>query len=386
MGPMRKKINRVFSVVVIGDKDHGKSTLIGRLAYETGAVQLDTVKRLRETSRIAGGGVEWAHVLDSFHEEREGEMTLDTTRIVLEYKHNHIELIDVPGHQQLWKNMLSGSSVAQCALLVVAADSGLTPQAMRHIEIVKALGIKSVIVVINKCDLIGYSRVTYTVVASRVKETLKKMQCTVVSMLPASGREGHNITRASKRLAWFKGATVMGALENACAVNLKGNVRFVALVQHVFPNAFVGRVESGCLYASDFLQDQNGVLMGGIKKLMSCNRAVSCVAEGAVFEVLLHNPHPGLERGSMFTSKKNRARFGASARCAYLFFSKPTRKKLVYSTALREIEILNINPDTSTYMCYEDRMTFAGNVYPGEKFAIKNRDHVIGIGTVLEIV
>ncbi len=131
-------------IVFIGHKDHGKSTLIGRLILGTGSIKPDRVKEIKGIDRACGRKFELAHLVDSFKEEREKEMTMDTSCALLKNKKRIFRLIDVPGHQELISQMLTGVSKASLALLVVSVKEGIGEQTRQHLELAKFLGIKKV--------------------------------------------------------------------------------------------------------------------------------------------------------------------------------------------------------------------------------------------------
>lgn len=213
MGYGAPKIKNRISIAVLGEKDHGKSTLIGRLLYETGSVPDDRIRAVKKAAKKTGSPIQWAHLLDSFRYEREKDMTLDTTSAIMESGSTEYELIDVPGHRALVKNMLSGASQAECAVLVVAADEGIRPQTIRHLEIAKFLGIARILAAVNKCDLIGYSREKYRQRERPLAELLRTWGFKSAMIVPVAARSGDNLALRGRRLGWFRGPTLLGVLE-----------------------------------------------------------------------------------------------------------------------------------------------------------------------------
>lgn len=135
-------------VVLLGEKNHGKSTLLGRILYETKSFPADRLKEIKKIAANSKKRFEWAHLLDSFRYERENEMTLDTTRAIAKIGNQTYEFIDVPGHKELIKNMVTGAADAEFGILVVAADEGITKQTLEHLAIAKFLKLKKN----NRCD------------------------------------------------------------------------------------------------------------------------------------------------------------------------------------------------------------------------------------------
>ncbi|TAM37844.1 GTP-binding protein, partial [bacterium] len=144
-----------LKVVVVGDVDAGKSTLIGRFLYESGSLPEGAIAGIEESCKKQGNDFEFAYLLDSLEEERENQLTIDTTQVFCrDKKGREWVFIDVPGHRELIKNMLVGSSYADVAVLVVDAQRSLKEQTKRHVQILKFLEIKRLILVINKMDIV----------------------------------------------------------------------------------------------------------------------------------------------------------------------------------------------------------------------------------------
>src|SRR3989344_1221424 len=200
-------------IVVLAEKNHGKSTLIGRLLYETSSLSKDRISGAKSAAKKIGKRFEWAHLLDSFQYEREHEMTLDTTRALVKLGKNLYEFIDVPGHRELIKNMLTGASEARFAILVIDIKEGIKPQTLRHLEIAEFLGIEKIIVAVNKIDAAGYSEDRFKKAAGNFSGILaghgfrKK-----ISIIPISAFSGNNVIKRTTRLGWFKGSTLAAAI------------------------------------------------------------------------------------------------------------------------------------------------------------------------------
>ncbi|MDO8523030.1 MAG: GTP-binding protein [bacterium] len=197
-------MNRITSIVVLGEKNHGKSTLIGRLLYETRSIPIDRLNDVKQTIKASGKRFEWAHLLDSFVYEREHKMTLDTTRAMVKFGTRFYEFIDVPGHKELIQNMLTGASDAKFAILIVDAKEGIKNQTLKHIEIAEFLGIKKIIAIINKMDMVGYSQTTF----EKIKKDLK------MDAVPVVAKDGTNLIKKSAKLKWFRGPTLQKTIEN----------------------------------------------------------------------------------------------------------------------------------------------------------------------------
>ncbi|MBA3994686.1 MAG: hypothetical protein C0469_14305, partial [Cyanobacteria bacterium DS2.3.42] len=152
-------------IVIVGHVDHGKSTLLGRLLMDFGKVPEQTIEKVRKTCQSRGVQLEPAFFLDAFQEEQEQGISIDTTRVNFEFDGKRFLLIDAPGHLEFLKNMTTGASGAETGILVVDGFDGIGSQTLRHLKILGILGVRQVIVVVNKMDKAGYSQSRFEEVA-----------------------------------------------------------------------------------------------------------------------------------------------------------------------------------------------------------------------------
>lgn len=239
-------------VVLIGHKDHGKSTLISRLLLDTKSIKQSKLKRIKEIDNLPGQKFELAYLLDSFKEERERKMTIDTTRVLLKGKKKNYKLIDVPGHEELISNMLTGTAGAEVALLVVDIKEGIKEQTRQHLEIAKLLGIEQLGVVINKMDKVDYQKEKFEEIKRKLRNILNKTKYSIkdTCFIPVSAQEGDNITQKSPRILWYTGLTLMDFLEKKIkSPESFDNLPLRFLTQDKYLNKeqeiIVGKIESG---------------------------------------------------------------------------------------------------------------------------------------------
>jgi elongation factor 1-alpha len=250
---------REVRISLLGHKDHGKSTLIGRLLFETKSITQDRINEAMAMSRALGKEeLDFAFLLDSFEEEREGGFTLDTTRAQVKHNGTIYELIDVPGHRELVRNMLSGASAAQAAVLIVSAkeDEGLQDETKLHTYIAGLLGIERLVVAVNKMDMLQYSETRYRKLVSDISGTLGAFgfDTAKIGFVPVSAKNGDNVLALSPATPWYKGRPLMGFIEEfARAVHgEQPESRPLRLfVQDVYGPVIVGRVETGSLSAGE---------------------------------------------------------------------------------------------------------------------------------------
>lgn len=249
-------MGRQLRVSLLGHKDHGKSTLIGRLLYETGSVTDERIREARATAGSLGKGFEFAFLLDSFEEEREGGYTLDTTRAQVRHKDAIYDLIDVPGHKELVKNMLTGTSLADAAILMVSAlpEERLRDETRLHLYLAGMLGIKRIVVAINKMDAISYSEDEFRRIADEIAPILRDSGFGEACFVPVSAKEGDNVAQGSGNMPWYSGKTILQHLEGFSDIDHAGGLRRMParmFIQDVYrlgdEDVIVGRLETGRL-------------------------------------------------------------------------------------------------------------------------------------------
>ena len=243
---------RLKRTALLGQKDHGKSTLLGSLLIETGAASQARIREARRASEQLGRKFEPAFILDSFSEEREDAMTVDTTRAQVPFGNMAFEFIDVPGHEELMSNMLSGASYADTALLLVSAapSEGVTDQTKRHLFIAKLLGIDRLTVAVNKMDVADYSRHAFESVVDGLSGFLEKVgfDPSHVRFVPISAYNSQNLIRSSAFMPWYSGQPLMQTLMSLESSDITaGGGACLATVQGYIegPRIISGRVLSG---------------------------------------------------------------------------------------------------------------------------------------------
>ncbi len=274
---------RELKISLLGHKDHGKSTLIGRLLFETRSITEDRIQEAKNTARSLGKDFEYAFLLDSFEEEREGGFTLDTTRAQVHHNNVIYELIDVPGHKELVKNMLTGASLANAAILIVSAQQNerLRDETKLHLYLAGLLGIKNLVVAINKMDTVSYSREEYEKIKSEISQILECFGFEEISFVPVSAMAGDNIVGKSKNMDWYDGKTILEFMEEFSAIDYEGKLSGMAprmFVQDVYDlgdaKILVGRLESGKLALGEELKVQPNGTNGKISKMIVRNKEV----------------------------------------------------------------------------------------------------------------
>ncbi|HEG42736.1 MAG TPA: adenylyl-sulfate kinase [Phycisphaerales bacterium] len=201
-----------MDIVIAGHVDHGKSTVIGRLLADTNSLPDGKLDQVRETCRQNAKPFEYAFLLDALKDEQSQGITIDSARVFFQTNKRDYIIIDAPGHIEFLKNMVTGASRAQAAMLVIDAEEGVQENSRRHGYMLSMLGIDQLVVLVNKMDLVEYSKETYDSVVSEYKEFLVQIGLTG-SFIPVSGMAGDNVATLSDKMPWYNGKTVLDALD-----------------------------------------------------------------------------------------------------------------------------------------------------------------------------
>ena len=242
-----------INLVVIGHVDHGKSTTVGRLLYEAGAVDEQTLAKYKQEAAEKGkAGFEFAYVMDTIKEERERGVTIDLTYKKFETKKYDFTIIDAPGHKDFIKNMITGTSQADAAVLVVAATNSVQEQTKEHAFLAKTLGVGQLIVAVNKMDMVSYAEDKYNSTVDDVKKLITTYGWKVddVKFLPISALKGDNIKDNSSEMSWYKGPSLLASLDEFSPPEKPTGLSLRMPVQDVYSikgigSVPVGRIETG---------------------------------------------------------------------------------------------------------------------------------------------
>lgn len=200
-------------VVVVGHVDHGKSTVIGRLLADTNTLPKGKLEALLEKSRNNGKPFEYAYLIDALKDEQAQSITIDSARVFFQSKLRNYVIIDAPGHIEFIKNMVTGASHAEAAILVIDAQEGIQENSRRHGYLLWMLGIKKIVVLINKMDLVAFKKDVFEKIVEDYNTYLSGIGVKPMTYIPVSGYEGDGIITRSIRLDWYKGPTVLEALD-----------------------------------------------------------------------------------------------------------------------------------------------------------------------------
>ncbi|MFC7212915.1 translation elongation factor EF-1 subunit alpha [Saliphagus sp. GCM10025334] len=263
------------NLAIIGHVDHGKSTLVGRLLFETGSVPEHVIEQHRQEAEEKGkGGFEFAYVMDNLAEERERGVTIDIAHQEFDTDKYYFTIVDCPGHRDFVKNMITGASQADNAVLVVAADDGVAPQTQEHVFLARTLGINELIIGINKMDVVDYSEDSYKEVVDEVNKLLNQVQFQVSddSFIPISAFEGDNIAESSDNTPWYDGRTLLESLNDLPEADEASDAPLRLPIQDVYTisgigTVPVGRLETGTMNVGDNVSFQPSDVGGEVKTI-----------------------------------------------------------------------------------------------------------------------
>jgi elongation factor 1-alpha len=242
-----------FNVVFIGHVDHGKSTTVGRLLFDAGGVDEQTMRKLKEEAAANGkAGFEFAYVMDNLGEERARGVTIDLSHKKFESEKFEYTIIDAPGHADFIKNMITGVSQADAGVLVVAATDGVNEQSKEHAYLSKVFGIDQLLVAINKMDMKDYSEARFNEVKAEVEALVGKLGFKSVRFVPIASLPGDNVVKKSENMSWWTGGTLLEMLDQFEPVDRPTSLPLRVPIQDVYAIKGiglvpVGKVETGIL-------------------------------------------------------------------------------------------------------------------------------------------
>ena len=253
----RKSLLRLLTA---GSVDDGKSTLIGRLLFDSKKLYEDQLQALERDSKRVGnagaGQIDYALLLDGLKAEREEGITIDVAYRYFSTNQRKFIIADTPGHEQYTRNMITGGSTANLAIILVDARTGVITQTRRHTFLVSLLGIKHIVLAVNKMDLVNFSEETFNEIRSEYLELTKHLGIEDVTCFPLSALEGDNVVERSERTPWYEGQSLLEFLETVPIDQDRNMTDFRYPVQYVLrPNldfrGFCGKVASGVIHKGE---------------------------------------------------------------------------------------------------------------------------------------
>lgn len=293
-----------------GSVDDGKSTLIGRLLYDSKAIFQDQMDQLEQASTLRGEKeVNLALLTDGLRAEREQGITIDVAYRYFSTPKRKFIIADTPGHEQYTRNMVTGASTADLAIILIDARLGVLPQSRRHGIIASLLGIPHVIVAVNKMDLVDYSKETYDAIVREYKAFSQKLNIHDITFIPISALAGDNVVQSGENMPWYDGPTVMYQLEHASIAADRNLVDFRFPVQYVIRphldfRGFAGRIASGTIQTGEPVTVLPSHKTSRIKEIVTFNGNREEAFQGESVTLTLED-EIDISRGDMIVRSKN---------------------------------------------------------------------------------
>jgi len=251
--------DELMNIVIVGHVDHGKSTVIGRLLADTGSLPEGKLESVKAECERNSKPFEYAFLLDALKDEQSQGITIDSARVFFKSDQRHYLILDAPGHIEFLKNMITGASRAEAALLVIDAAEGVKENSRRHGYMLSMLGIKQVAVLVNKMDLAGYEEKRFNEIRDEYDSFLEKIGLQVSTYIPVSGMEGENIVSLSKKMGWYTGGSVLETLDSFKDSSSPVNKPFRMPVQDIYKftrfgdsrRIVAGNVDAGSITVGD---------------------------------------------------------------------------------------------------------------------------------------
>src|SRR4051812_3459270 len=248
-----------MDIVIVGHVDHGKSTVIGRLLADTGSLPEGKLESIRAFCERNSRPFEYAFLLDALKDEQAQGITIDTARTFFKSAKRDYVIIDAPGHIEFLKNMVTGAARAEAAVLVIDAKEGIQENSKRHGYLLSMLGIRQVVVAVNKMDLVDYSRQAFEDIRDEYMAFLARIGATPRFFVPIAAFAGENMVKASEKMPWYKGPDLLSAVDALEKAPSKVDQPFRMPVEDVYKftaqgddrRIVAGRVESGTLRVGD---------------------------------------------------------------------------------------------------------------------------------------
>ncbi len=252
---MKERMN----IVIVGHVDHGKSTLVGRLLADTNSLPKGKLEQVKRICQLSSKPFEYAFLLDALIDEQAQGITIDTARVFFKTKKREYIIIDAPGHIEFLKNMISGAARAEAAILLIDANEGIAENTKRHAFMLSLLGIRQIVVAVNKMDLVGYNQSKYEKLTVEYSEFLESICISPLAFVPVSAKEGINLINRSPLMNWYTGPAMIDLIDSFAKEKEESENNFRMFVQGVYKftangddrRIIAGTINSGSIKIGD---------------------------------------------------------------------------------------------------------------------------------------
>jgi sulfate adenylyltransferase subunit 1 len=299
-----------------GSVDDGKSTLIGRLLYDSQSVLEDQLASVRKSNvNRSGGPIDFALLTDGLRAEREQGITIDVAYRYFSTPRRKFIIADTPGHEQYTRNMATGASTADASVVLMDATKGVLRQSRRHAYIANLLGVQHIVAAVNKMDLVGFSQEVFERIAAEFREFARQLGIQSLYAVPVSALDGDNIVRRSPRTPWFEGPALLEYLEGlrvsdtAAASPLRFPVQYVIRPDSTF-RGFAGQLASGVLRTGATVVAMPSGIRTKVKSIVTFEDELAQAGPGESVNVTLED-EIDISRGDVIVADENRPSVGA---------------------------------------------------------------------------
>ena len=407
-----------INLVVVGHKDHGKSTLIGRLLYDSKAILEQKMQEIKNELKESGKKeFEFAFLLDSLEEERKGGLTIDIIQTPFKSKKYFYTIIDCPGHREFIKKMITGASQADAAVLVVSAKEGIQDQTRQHAFLIKILGIDQLVVAVNKMDEMAYEQSKYDETCKELRKILGSLGYEKTPMTPISALTGDNVFTESKKMEWYKGLTLIDTLDRTVSPStLPVNKPLRGFVQDIYRHEgeeiIVCKVETGILETGKVISFNPSGKQGLLETIEVFGAKTRKARPGDSVGLRVNGVNQ-IERGEVISYPENMPRKVKNFVAQIILFSDieirngdilrircgTAEKKCKVQRILKEIDPINLTVRTNFPEILKDESVGEVKLLPLEslcverysevpplgRFVIENKKGTAGAGLVLQV-
>jgi bifunctional enzyme CysN/CysC/sulfate adenylyltransferase subunit 1 len=334
--PSRANSDTLLRFSTAGSVDDGKSTLIGRLLYDSQSVLEDQLASVKKSKiNRSGGPIDFSLLTDGLRAEREQGITIDVAYRYFSTPRRKFIIADTPGHEQYTRNMATGSSTADASVVLVDATKGVLRQSRRHAYIAHLLGVQHIIAAVNKMDLVGFSQDVFERIVAEFQEFADQLGIRNVYAVPVSALEGDNVVRSSKRMPWFEGRALLEYLETLPASGASPDAPLRFPVQYVIrPDAsfrgFAGQVASGTLRAGATVVTLPSNVKTRVRSIVAFESEPLSAAPGNSVTVTLED-EIDISRGDMLVSEEQTPSVGTAFQAMLVWMnSEPLDPHKIY--------------------------------------------------------
>jgi bifunctional enzyme CysN/CysC len=299
----QQTVGEIMKIAFVGHVDHGKSSLVGRIFYDTDSLPEGKFEQIQSMCQNRGMPFEWSFLMDALQAERDQGITIDTAQIWFKTQKRDYVIIDAPGHKEFLKNMISGAANSEAAILVIDAGEGIQEQSKRHGYLLHLLGVKQIAIAVNKMDLVDFSEKRFAEIEEGMRSYLQEIGVTPSYVIPVSAKGGEGINKKSESLSWYQGPTLVEALDLFTPKPSEDHLPLRFSVQDVYKfderRIVAGRVEAGQVKVGDKLVFSPGNKIGHVQSIEMWHAPTLTQASAGMSVGVVLKEHIFVERGQI---------------------------------------------------------------------------------------